>query len=74
MDVKCMNENCRGILFHVVALDVAGNFAMDDRTPLELQFDGVDRFFACPHCGVKNVVVRGTSPTGVPVIRLARTK
>ena len=47
---------------------------MDADTPLPLEFDGVDRFFTCPHCWRKNLVIAATSSAGVPALKLARIK
>lgn len=72
MEEKCLK--CGGVLFEKVPLDDKGHMAMNADAPLELESDGVDNFFKCPHCSAKNVVVESSSPHGLPQLRISRVK
>lgn len=69
MEVKCLN--CGGVMFKKVSLDEKGHLAMDANARLDLEHDGNDSFFRCPHCSAKNVVVDATSPQGLPQVRIS---
>jgi len=69
---KCLN--CGGTLFDLVQLDDKGHMAMNGENPLDIQSDGVDRFFKCPDCGAKNVVTMTTSSEGVSQLQVSHIK
>ena len=72
-----MHEKCRkcgAILFDKVLLDDRGHWAIDEKTPLNLESEaGVD-FFRCPTCKAKNVVVSATSTHGLPQLKITHAK
>jgi len=72
MEQKCLK--CGGMLFKKVFLDDKGHMAMDADTKIDLESDGVDSFFRCPHCYAKNVIVDATSPHGLSQIRISHIK
>jgi hypothetical protein len=72
IEVKCLK--CGGVLFKKVFLDDKGHMAMDMNAKIDLESDGVDHFFRCPHWQAKNVVLDTTSPHGLPQIRISHTK
>ena len=72
MEQKCLN--CGGVLFEKVLLDDKGHTAMDVDTPLDMESDDEDRFFRCPHCSAKNVVVGATSSDGLSQSRISHIK
>lgn len=74
MDFRCLSPDCRAVLFSMAPLDSAGHLAMDPETQLPLESDGVDSFFTCPICGIKNVVTRTTSSAGLLMLKLAKAK
>lgn len=41
------------MLFQTNPLDNKGNFATDPKSRLDLETDGIDDFFICPHCRTK---------------------
>lgn len=70
MEQNCLK--CGDVLFKKVLLDDKGHTAMDVNTPLDLQGEDGDQFFECPHCSAKNIVVEGTSSSGLPQLRVFR--
>ena len=72
MEQKCLK--CEGVLFPKVLLDERGHTAMDAEAPLDIESDGVDSFYRCPHCGAKNVVAEYTSEYGLPQHKIVRYK
>ena len=56
--------NCGEILFDKVRLDDV-HWAMSSSTHRELESNGTDSFFRCPHCNAKNVVIISTNERGV---------
>ena len=72
MEQKCLK--CEGVLFKKVLLDTLGHTAMDVETPLEIESDGIDQFYRCPHCKAKNIIVSDKSAHGVPQSRVFRYK
>ena len=60
-DKKCYEMKIAGnvgsYFLQVVPLPPDGKYwAMCDETPLDLQSDGADSFFECPHCGEKKII------------------
>jgi len=72
MEQKCLK--CGGILFKKVLLDEKGHTAMDMSTKIDLESDGLDQFYKCPHCQTKNVIADVTRPDSPPQIRISRIK
>ena len=72
MEQKCFK--CGGVLFKKVILDEGGKIGMDTETKVDLEFDGVDSFFRCPHCYAKNVIVDVTRADSPPQIRISDVK
>ena len=72
MEEKCLK--CGGVLFKKVPLDEKGHMAIDENTPLDLESDGNDRFFKCPHCSAKNVVKVTINTTGIEQHEISHIK
>ncbi len=72
MEERCLS--CGEVLFQKTPLDEEGNWAMDFETELELEYDGNDSFYSCPHCSAKNVTILSTSPTGLSTLKIVRVK
>jgi DNA-directed RNA polymerase subunit RPC12/RpoP len=70
IEVDTRDENCRKcgtLLFKVVPLPPKGRYwAMSDEMPLDLKPDDDDKFYKCPHCGAKNVIVSRGEREGEP--------
>ena len=62
------------MLFQTNPLDNKGNFAMDPKSRLDLETDGIDDFFICPHCKTKNVVTESKSKSGLSQLKISHTK
>jgi len=73
-DEKC--RKCGGVLFKVVPLSPDGNYwAMCEEAPLDLKSNGLDHFFQCPHCGVKNIIIQEVHPKeGPPQFKIVSLK
>jgi transcription elongation factor Elf1 len=72
MEEKC--RRCGKTLFQKVLLDEKGHCAMSSDYKMELQHDGVDSYFHCPHCSAKNVVISYKDDTGVEALRILYAK
>ncbi len=72
MEQKCLK--CEGVLFKKVLLDERGHTAMDTETQLDIENDGVDHFFRCPHCDAKNVLTYVRSEHGLLQEKIVRYK
>jgi DNA-directed RNA polymerase subunit RPC12/RpoP len=60
---KC--KKCEKVLFKEVTPDGA-NWLMSAEMPLDLKSDDNDKFYECPHCGAKNVIVSRSHKEGEP--------
>lgn len=64
-DEKC--RKCGVLLFRVVPLPPEGRYwAMSDEMSLDLKTDVDDKFYNCPLCGAKNVIVSRGHKEGEP--------
>jgi len=72
VDVSCLG--CGGVLFKKGPLDDRGHWARQVASGSQLEPDGTDTYYKCPHCGAKNIVVSETSPHGVPQLRISHVK
>jgi DNA-directed RNA polymerase subunit RPC12/RpoP len=61
----------QGVLFKKVLLDNKGFVAMFSDKPLSLKSEGEKKFFVCPHCGARNIVMSSPPKEGVPQIRIS---
>lgn len=72
--MKELCRKCRGVLFEKVLLDENGFVAMSSDKSLSLKLEGEKKFFVCPHCGAKNIVIGSPPKDGVPQIRISHTE
>lgn len=70
MEARCLK--CGRVLFRQALLDDKAHRAMVDDTPIDS--DGVDKFYSCPHCGARNVIIEDKSPRGLPQWRISHVK
>jgi hypothetical protein len=52
---KCLNPNCRNILFKQVSPD-GKSWLISDDPKSYFGSDETDHFYKCPSCGAKNIV------------------
>jgi hypothetical protein len=72
MEERCLE--CGTVLFRRELLDAQGHSGMAPETPMVLEFDGLDDFYQCPQCAVKNVVIALKSPAGLEQLTIVHTK
>jgi hypothetical protein len=65
---------CRKSLFAKTPADNGENSTVQGRTQPNLESDGSDCFYTCPHCGAKNVVVDERNIYGMPIVRISHIK
>jgi Zn finger protein HypA/HybF involved in hydrogenase expression len=65
---------CRKALFEKALSDNRGDPAVEGRGQPNLESDGSDCFYTCPHCGAKNVVVDERNIYGMPTVRISHIK
>lgn len=65
---------CKKVLFKKGLLDARGHVGKDPDSGVQLESDGNDSFYRCPHCGAKNVVVRSNSAHGLPQLKFTHVK
>jgi Zn finger protein HypA/HybF involved in hydrogenase expression len=65
---------CRKALFAQELSDNRGGSAARGMAQPDLESDGDDCFYRCPHCGAKNVVVDERNIYGMPIVRLSHIK
>ncbi|MBW2108284.1 MAG: hypothetical protein JRI36_06430 [Deltaproteobacteria bacterium] len=70
MAERCLK--CGRLVFKKV--DHKGNVAMETSIRLDLELEGGEVFFRCPHCSAKNVVVEATNRSGLPALRVSHIR
>jgi Zn finger protein HypA/HybF involved in hydrogenase expression len=65
---------CRKVLFEKALSDNGEDPTAQGRTQPNLESDGSDCFYTCPHCGAKNVVVDERNIYGMPTVRISHIK
>ena len=69
---RCLQ--CKKVLVEKALPDSGGNSAVGGRKRPNLESDGSDCFYTCPHCGAKNVVVDERNIYGMPIVRISHIK
>lgn len=72
--MKELCRKCKGELFDKVVLNGKGHLAMSASNQLPLKSEGDKKFFVCPHCGAKNIVVGAPPQEGLPQLRISHAE
>jgi len=72
MEERCLT--CDGVLFDRANFAKRIRGTIDLKNRLDLEWDGQEAFFRCPHCSVKHVVIEAVDEQGLPSLRISHVK
>lgn len=72
--MKELCRKCNGVLFEKVLLNDQGLLAMSANKSLSLISEGEKKFFLCPHCGAKNIVISSSPKEGIAQMRISHAE
>ena len=72
--MKAICLNCGKPLFETSPVDDVHGSASGGMGFPNLESDGMDEFYRCPHCSAKNVIVSQRNPYGIPQLSLSHIK